>query len=202
MKNKADNSATGQMLKDITFAKNMCQLLPEMDTLDALAEYWQDEIYELSDKEHYKKIRKNNALNNNTSASAAVETLIDDDDDVVVEYNKWEVNAANQNRGPDRCLLGHALYRCENTSLYFLDEEDDSVQTVNGGQCKYKHCKKNDDINSGVATMIDYLSEVFYACKYNCCHFSVHESCYGGGRMKVSKLQTKVAQDQNQIQLK
>ena len=200
MKNKADNSATGQMLKDITFAKNMCQLLPEMDTLDALAEYWQEEIYVESDKEHYKKIRKDTANNNNPSASAAVETLIDDDDDVVVEYNKWEVDLANQNRGPDRCLLGHALHRCENTSLLVLDEEDDSLyRTVNGGQCKYKYCKKNDNINSGIAIMIDYLSEVFYACKFDCCHFAVHEACYGGERMEVSKLQTNVAQDQNQI---
>ena len=32
----------------------MCQILPDLETLDALAEYWQEEMYEESDKECYK----------------------------------------------------------------------------------------------------------------------------------------------------
>ena len=115
----------------------------------------------------------------------------DDDDDDEVFYNKWEVDAANLNRGPDRCLLGHALHRCEQTSLLVLDEEDDSAyKTMNAGQCKYKYCKVNDNIETGAPNpMIDYLSEVFYACKFDCCHFSVHEKCYGGEKMIVNKIQ-------------
>ena len=182
MKNKDDESAKGQMLKDIAIAKNMMQILPDLDTLDALAEYWQEEIYEESNKECYKLIRKN--LRNPPTNQTVDTPIDDDDDDDAVDYNKWEVDAANQNRGPDRCLLGHALHRCEYTSMLVLDEEDDSqYKTLNGGQCKWKYCTVNDNLNSGIAINIDYLSEVFYACKFDCCNFSVHEACYGGEKM-------------------
>ena len=61
---------------------------------------------------------------------------------------------------------------------------------MNAGQCKYKYCKVNDNIETGAPNpMIDYLSEVFYACKFDCCHFSVHEKCYGGEKMIVNKIQ-------------
>lgn len=36
---------------------NICRVMNEDETLDALAEYWQEEIYETSDKECYKKHR-------------------------------------------------------------------------------------------------------------------------------------------------
>ena len=42
------------MLRDINAVKNVCQIMTELDTLDALAEYWQTEMYEDSDKEVYK----------------------------------------------------------------------------------------------------------------------------------------------------
>ena len=57
-----------------------------------------------------------------------------DEDEEEVFYNKWEIAAEAQFRGPDRCLLGHALHKCKETALLVLDEEDDSVyKTVNGG---------------------------------------------------------------------
>ena len=45
------------MLKDIACAKNLCQILPDLDTLDALAEYWQEEVYVESNKQVYKDLR-------------------------------------------------------------------------------------------------------------------------------------------------
>ena len=57
---------------------------------------------------------------------------------------------------------------------------------MNGGQCKWKYCAKNDNREAGGANpMIDYLGETFYACKFDCCHFSVHEECFGGEKAKV-----------------
>ena len=42
------------MERDINALRNVCQIMTEDDTLDALAEYWQEEIYEAADpKECY-----------------------------------------------------------------------------------------------------------------------------------------------------
>lgn len=78
-------------------------------------------------------------------------------------------------------MRGHGLHRCEGTPILVLDQEDGtSYDTKNSGECKYKYCKMNDNPDLGGAITIDYLSEVFYACKYDSCHYAVHEKCFGG----------------------
>ena len=98
-----------------------------------------------------------------------------------IYWNQWQ--KPERDKGPDRCMRGHGLHRCEATPILVLDLEDGtSYNTKNSGECMYKYCKMNDNNEGGGtgALMIDYLSEVFYACKYDSCHFAVHEKCYGG----------------------
>lgn len=48
-----------------------------------------------------------------------------------------------------------------------------------------KNCEKNfnqEGAGAGQKIQIDYVSEVFYACKFDCCHFAVHEDCFGGAK--------------------
>ena len=51
---------------------------------------------------------------------------------------------------------------------------------MNNGPCNWKNCRKKGETGSGETPNIDYLDEAFYACKFDCCHFAVHDDCYGG----------------------
>ena len=106
----------------------------------------------------------------------------DDDEDLYV--NKWEKKLSERDKGPDRCLKGHALHYCKGTAILVLDENDgSSYNTMNNGPCMWKHCLKlqnQGQTGGGDTVKIDYLDEAFYACKFDCCHFAVHEACYGG----------------------
>ena len=57
--------------------------MTETETIDALAEYWEEEIYINSDKPHYKKIRDSLKKENKEK-----EIEIDSDDDKPF-YNPW-----------------------------------------------------------------------------------------------------------------
>ena len=60
-------------------------------------------------------------------------------------------------------------------------EDDDGYIETRGGACKWKYCAKNDNREAGGSNpVIDYTEDTFYACKFDSCHYSVHEECYGG----------------------
>ena len=150
-----------------------------MSTIDALGEYWTEDIYTKSTKPKYIAIR--NAAKGKEADD--LDSGNDDDDDDKKFVNKWKIESEQTSKGPDRCLKGHSLQKCVKTPLMVLDLEDNSrYDQKNGGVCMYKYCKKNDNLDSAAGTnpIIDYLEETFYACGYDCCYFSVHEECFGG----------------------
>ena len=143
--------------------------MKETDTIEALGEYWDEKIYR--------------AMFYADGRPIAPEYLaIRDDEDIYV--NKWEKKLGERDKGPDRCLKGHALHYCKGTAILVLDENDgSSYNTMNNGPCMWKHCLKlqnQGQTGGGDTVKIDYLDEAFYACKFDCCHFAVHEACYGG----------------------
>ena len=146
-----------------------------MSTVKALGEYWHDEIYTNSVKPKYIAIR---------NAAKGLKANADDDSDVdeIEIENPYKVGLEQLNKGPERCLKGHSLSKCVKTPLMVLDQEDDNrYDQKYGGVCMYKYCKKNDNVERGHTNpVIDYTEETFYACRYDCCHFSVHEECFGG----------------------
>ena len=112
------------MERDINALRNVCQIMTESDTLDALAEYWQEEMYETPDpKPIYVALRL--AAKKKANAEPEIIDLVEEDEDEIF-YTKWGIDAALEHRGPDRCLLGHALHRCKEVALLVLDDEDDS----------------------------------------------------------------------------
>ena len=49
----------------------------------------------------------------------------------------------------------------------------------------WKNCLKKGEGNENdekIIPKIDYTLDSFYACKFDCCHYAVHEECYGGTR--------------------
>ena len=99
------------MIKDIAAFRAVCELMEETVTLDALAEYWQEQMYELSDKPMYIKYR---ALLKGQTVEEFEERKNDSDqEDEEPLYNKWQQAADAQDKGPDRCLKGHALHLCK-----------------------------------------------------------------------------------------
>lgn len=121
------------MKKDRAALDAVCALLKEDGTIDALAEYWLEEIYEQEEddvKPCYQKLRdelKTGGGKPATPATAAPTPAADDADDDSEEeskkYKKWKVNEEALHKGPDRCRLGHALEQCTKTALLVLDEE-------------------------------------------------------------------------------
>ena len=197
--NKQDRENQGgagvTMDKDKGALVAICRIMKEDETLDALAEFWQEEIYENSEKKCYKDLR--NKVKGLTAELAEEEEKIkgsdnEDNEDEEKFYHKWEVGEDKQNRGPDRCTLGHALQLCENTTLLTVDEDDEhTFKPVQQGECKFKYCKKiqqadDDDANQNQKVVIIYYqSEKFYACTWDCCHFAVHYECYGGEKKDI-----------------
>lgn len=57
--------------------------MTETDTIDALAEYWEEEIYITSEKEHYKKIRESLKKDNQDKGIEI------DSDDEAPGRSKW-----------------------------------------------------------------------------------------------------------------
>ena len=65
-----------------------------------------------------------------------------------IYWNQWQ--KPERDKGPDRCMRGHGLHRCEATPILVLDLEDGtSYNTKNSGECMYKYCKMNDNNEGG-----------------------------------------------------
>ena len=57
----------------------------------------------------------------------------------------------------------------------------------------WKNCLKKgegDEDNENINPQIDYTLDSFYACKFDCCHYAVHEECYGGTREQEEVTET------------
>ena len=112
------------MIKDKAALIAICQIMSELETLDALAEYWQEQIFKESDKDCYIKLRLD--AKGQTKEEAEIVKEYDDDDGEEVFYQKWHIDEHLLHRGPDRCTLGHSLHRCENTPIQKVEDDDDN----------------------------------------------------------------------------
>ena len=126
----------------------MAALMKDAEEIKALGEWWYPIIYIedfYSDKKtpvpkEYLAIRAKEA--GQTVEEMKLRKLDGDiDDDIYV--NKWEEKLTDKDKGPDRCLKGHALHYCKGTAILVLDENDgSSYNTMNSGPCMWKHCLK------------------------------------------------------------
>ena len=186
--------------------------MPDLGTLDALAEYWLDEIWEQTDekvKPLYQRYRDEKANRGGVQVdqSEPAENVPDnddeddDDEDNLVKHG-WKINDALKNKGPDRCRLGHALKACEKTALLQVDPDaDDEYSSVSQAECKFKYCKlyENTKEFGGPNPMVDFLGSKFYACPFDSCLYAVHWDCYGGEHKNLELSDVMLADQKEEI---
>ena len=139
----------------------------------------------LNDEDRYAEYRKkkqaeeenNNAFTfgANTDEGAAQE---DNNDNITV--------------GPERCTKGHKLIALKTPLLKPDEEDENSYSQVNTAICKFRNCKRFDNVEQGQnkkgLNEIDLTRETFYACQYDHCLqdvFAVHQECYGGPQQEL-----------------
>ena len=112
------------MERQIASYRAVCSQMNELDTINALAEWWENILFKSEDTDEvrpeYFQLREK--LSGKTIEEIKKDKEDGDYDEDEVYWNAWD--KPDQEKGPDRCTKGHGLHRCQETPILVLDQEE------------------------------------------------------------------------------